>query len=56
MQIGKVISDISRHIRVHEKNYPTHDLKLVIVLFFLLIYHQYHYSVHVDVFTNDKIL
>ncbi|WMV58433.1 hypothetical protein MTR67_051818, partial [Solanum verrucosum] len=29
MQRGEVIAYTSRQLKVHEKNYPTHDLKLV---------------------------
>ncbi|KAH0679067.1 hypothetical protein KY284_020152 [Solanum tuberosum] len=30
---GKVIAYASRQLKVHEKNYPTHDLELVVVMF-----------------------
>ena len=33
MQRDKVIDTSSRQLKVHEKNYPTHDLKLAAVLF-----------------------
>ena len=32
MQEGKVISYISRQLRPHELNYPTHDLELAAVV------------------------
>jgi hypothetical protein len=32
MQEGKVIAYASRQLRKHEKNYPTHDLKLAAVV------------------------
>ena len=35
MQAGKVIAYASRHLKVHEKNYPTHDLELAAVVFAL---------------------
>ncbi|WMV49229.1 hypothetical protein MTR67_042614 [Solanum verrucosum] len=35
MQNGKVIAYASRQLKVHEKNYPTHDLELVAVIFAL---------------------
>ena len=30
MQVGKVIPYASRQLKVHEKNYPTHDLELTL--------------------------
>ena len=56
MQSGKVIAYASRHLKVHEKNYPTHDLDLVEVVFALKILRRYLYGVHVDVFTDHEIL
>ncbi|WMV30108.1 hypothetical protein MTR67_023493, partial [Solanum verrucosum] len=54
MQNGKVISYALRKLKVHEKNYPTHDHKLAAVVFALMIYRHYLYGIHVDVFTNHK--
>ena len=55
IQRGKMISYASRKLKVHEKNYPTHDLELAAVVFALKIWRHYLYRVHVDVFTNHKI-
>ncbi|XP_070018277.1 uncharacterized protein [Nicotiana sylvestris] len=33
MQHGKVIAYVSRQLRKHEQNYPTHDLELAVVVF-----------------------
>ena len=33
MQDGKVVAYASRQLRIHEKNYPTHDLELAAVVF-----------------------
>ena len=33
MQGGKVIAYASKQLKVHEKNYPTHDLELAAVVF-----------------------
>ena len=35
MQHGKVIAYASRKLKVHERNYPTHDLELAAVVFSL---------------------
>ena len=56
MQHGKVVAYASRQLKVHEKNYPTHDLELVAVEFALKIWRHYLYGVHVDVYTNHKSL
>ena len=37
MQRDKVISYASRKLKVHEKNYPTHDLELAAMVFALKI-------------------
>ena len=41
---------------MHEKNYPTHDLELAIVVVAFKIWRHYLYGVHVDVFTDHQIL
>ncbi|WMV41426.1 hypothetical protein MTR67_034811 [Solanum verrucosum] len=56
IQRGKFITNSCRHLKVNEKNYLTHDLKLVAVVFFLKIWRYYLYGVHVDVFTDHKSL
>ena len=56
MQRDKVISYVSRKLKVHEKNYPTHDLELPAMVFALKIWIKYLYGVHVYVFTNHKSL
>ena len=35
MQEGKVVAYASRQLKPHEKNYPTHDLELVAIVFAL---------------------
>ena len=37
MQNGKVIAHASRQPKLHEKNYPRHDLELAVVVFALKI-------------------
>ncbi|WMV59036.1 hypothetical protein MTR67_052421 [Solanum verrucosum] len=55
MQNGKVITYASRQDKIHERNYPTHDLELAAIVFALKIWRHYLYGVHVDVFTNHQI-
>ena len=56
MHKDKVIAYASRQLKVHEKNYPNHDLELIVVVFTLKIWHHYLYGVHMDIFTNHKSL
>ncbi|KAA3470368.1 DNA/RNA polymerases superfamily protein [Gossypium australe] len=41
MQEGKVITYASRQLKSHKKNYPTHDLELVIIVFALKIWRHH---------------
>ena len=44
MQRGKVIAYASRQLKEYERNYPTHDLELVVVVFALKIWKHYFYG------------
>ncbi|XP_073137238.1 uncharacterized protein [Henckelia pumila] len=44
MQDGKVIAYASRQLKIHEKNYPTHDLELAAVVFALKLWRHYLYG------------
>nr|GEV98007.1 putative reverse transcriptase domain-containing protein [Tanacetum cinerariifolium] len=52
----KVISYASRQLKIHEKNYTTHDLELGAVVFALKIWRHYLYGTKCTVFTDDKSL
>ena len=56
MQHGRVIAYVSRQLKDYEKNYLTHDLELVVVVFALKMWRHYLYSVHCDIYTNHKNL
>ena len=56
MHKGKVIAYASRELKVHEKNYPIHDLELAAVVFALKIWRHYFYGVHCAVFTDHRSL
>nr|GEU63013.1 reverse transcriptase domain-containing protein [Tanacetum cinerariifolium] len=56
MQMEKVITYGSRQLKVHEKNYTTHDLELGAVVFDLKIWRHYLYGTKCTVFTNHKSL
>ena len=46
----------SRQLKVHEKNYPTHDLELAAVVFVLKIWRHYLYGAQFCVFSDHKSL
>nr|GFB43554.1 retrotransposon protein, putative, Ty3-gypsy subclass [Tanacetum cinerariifolium] len=54
MQRGKVISYASRQLKIHEKNYTTHELELGAVVFALKIWRHYLYGTECIVFTDHK--
>ncbi|KAD2805396.1 hypothetical protein E3N88_38773 [Mikania micrantha] len=56
MQRGKVIAYASRQLKVHEVNYPTHDLELAAVVFALKIWRHYLYGVKCTIYTDHKSL
>ena len=45
MQYGKVVAYTSRQMKVHDKNYPTNDFELVVVVFAFKIWRHYFYGV-----------
>ena len=56
VQKGRVIAYASRQLKVHEKNYPIHDLELAAVVFALKIWRHYLYGVHCEVFKDHRSL
>ncbi|MCI51572.1 RNA-directed DNA polymerase (Reverse transcriptase), partial [Trifolium medium] len=46
----------SRQLKIHEKNYPTHDLELAAVVFALKIWRHYLYGCTFVVFSDHKSL
>ncbi|GJZ59143.1 putative reverse transcriptase domain-containing protein [Tanacetum coccineum] len=56
MQRERVISYASRQLKIHEKNYTTHDLELGAVVFALKIWRHYLYGTKCTVFTDHKSL
>ena len=45
-----------RHLKPHEKNYPTHDLEFVAIVFALKIWRHYLYEEKSFIYTNHKSL
>ncbi|GJS68784.1 putative reverse transcriptase domain-containing protein [Tanacetum coccineum] len=56
MQRGKVIAYASRKLKIHEKNYTTHDLELGAVVFSLKIWRHYLYGTKSVIYTDHKSL
>ncbi|GKC58285.1 putative reverse transcriptase domain-containing protein, partial [Tanacetum coccineum] len=56
MQKEKVIAYASRQLKIHEKNYTTHDLELGAVVFALKMWRHYLYRTKCVVFTDHKSL
>ncbi|GJX80514.1 putative reverse transcriptase domain-containing protein [Tanacetum coccineum] len=56
MQREKVIAYVSRQLKIHEKNYTTHNLELGAVVFALKMWRHYLYDTKCVVFNDHKSL
>ena len=56
MQAGRVVAYASRQLKIHEQNYPTHDLELAAIVFALKIWRCYLYGEQFEVFSDHKSL
>ena len=56
MQEKNVISYASRQLKVHERNYTTHDLELAAIVFALKQWRHYLYGVKCEVYTDHRSL
>ncbi|GJX03834.1 putative reverse transcriptase domain-containing protein [Tanacetum coccineum] len=56
MQRKKVIAYASLQLKIHKKNYTTHDLELGAVVFSLKLWRHYLYETKCTVFTDHKSL
>ncbi|GJY22346.1 putative reverse transcriptase domain-containing protein [Tanacetum coccineum] len=56
MQRGKVIAYASRKLKIHKKNYTTHDLELGAVVFALKIWRHYLYGTKSVTYPDHKSL
>ncbi|GKF23718.1 putative reverse transcriptase domain-containing protein [Tanacetum coccineum] len=56
MQREKVTTYALRQLKIHEKNYTTHDLELGVVVFSLKLWRHYLYGTKCTVFTDHKSL
>ncbi|GJW63720.1 putative reverse transcriptase domain-containing protein [Tanacetum coccineum] len=56
MQKEKVIASVSRQLKVHEKNYTTHDPELCAIVFAMKMWRHYRYGTKCVMFTDHKSL
>ena len=56
MQHGHVIAYASRQLKIHERNYPTHNLELAAVIHALKISRHYLIGDRVLIYTDHKSL
>nr|prf retrotransposon del1-46 [Lilium henryi] len=56
MQDGRVVAYASRQLKVHENNYPTHDLELAVVIFILKLWRHYLYGEDFELYCDHKSL
>lgn len=53
---GQVVAYASRWMKVHERNYPTHDLELAVVVFVMNLWRHHLYVSRFEVFIDHKSL
>lgn len=56
IQNGQVVAYASRQLKIHERNYPTHDLELAVVVFVMKLWRHYSYSSRFELFSDHKSL
>ena len=56
MQNRNMVTYALRQLKPHERNYPTHDLELAVVVFALKIWRHHLYGVKFKVFSDHKSL
>ena len=56
MQERNVFACASRQLKVHERNYPTCDLELAVVVFALKKWRHYLYGIKCEVYTDHRSL
>src|ERR1044072_7971206 len=56
MQDKQVVAYASRQLKIHERNYPTHDLELAAVVFVLKLWRHYLFGSRFEVFSDHKSL
>ncbi|XP_070002635.1 uncharacterized protein [Nicotiana sylvestris] len=53
---GRLIAYVSRQLKVHEKNYPIHDLELAAIIHGVKIWRHYLYGVPCEIYIDHRSL
>lgn len=56
MKICQVITYALRQLKLHDRNYHTHDLELATIIFVLKVWRNYSYGLRFEVFNDHKSL
>ena len=56
MQHGRVVAYASRQLKPYERNYPTHDLELAVVVFAFKIWRHFLFGETYEIFKDHKSL
>ena len=56
MQNGQVVAYASKQLKTRDRNYPTHDLELAVVVFALKMWRHYLFGSKFEVFSDHKSL
>ena len=56
MQHRKVVAYASKQLKPYERNYPTYDLELAVVVFALKIWRHFLFGETCEIFTDHKSL
>jgi hypothetical protein len=56
IQEGRLVAYSFQQLKVHENNYPTHDLELAVVVHALKTWRHYLYGQKCDIYTDHKSL
>ena len=56
IQNERIVSYISRQLKPHERNYPTHYLELAAVVFSLKVWRHYLYGRRCQIFSDHRSL
>ncbi|KAJ6812125.1 uncharacterized protein M6B38_151905 [Iris pallida] len=56
MQYRRLIAYASQQLKIHERNYPTHDLELAAVVTVLKLWRHYLYGERIKIYTDHKSL